>query len=87
MLEPPLPRDSRDFVTAVSREENYMTRGYECEPTGKPRGARPVNTLSFEARIMGHQAREPSDARHAGFRFPEPGESNRNIIETLIERF
>jgi CheY-like chemotaxis protein len=46
-----------------------------------------VNTMSFDARTIWCEEQERGGEYHAGFQFLEPGETNRNIIETLIERF
>lgn len=46
-----------------------------------------VNTMSFEARNVWCQEQEKRNEFHAGFQLLDLSDTNRNIIETLIERY
>jgi CheY-like chemotaxis protein len=46
-----------------------------------------VNTMSFEARNVWHEEEHRPGEYHAGFQFIDLSDTNRNIIEALIERY
>lgn len=52
-----------------------------------PEQIRGVNTMSFEARNVWCREQDRNNEFHAGFQLLDLNDTNRNIIETLIERY